>query len=219
MQTILAKERDIPSDQISELPGANGPNGSPLRAHDGLNGGGQGQEGGRAQGQGQRQGHTNGGNASKSRLGGPGQQGNGGPRHEPVRSGHEEYPPNPPSSPGQYEAYRNEFFEVKKSPLAGLGAFALQGLNWGQTILVEKALFTANDVTLYDEIDKLTSSLKQAFERMHAYSTSPGFGRHAAIFRTNRYASILTLSASEYSSDAGFARNWVQTSCTFDRCD
>lgn len=105
----------------------------------------------------------------------------------------EEYPLCPPPTPvepdEQPENFSNGFFEIKSSLLAGFGAFALKNLRWGQTILVEKALFHADRQTLFDELDRLTPSLKQAYYRMHAHAhwLWPHQGRTFSIFATNRY--------------------------------
>ncbi|KAK7962687.1 uncharacterized protein PG986_003512 [Apiospora aurea] len=112
---------------------------------------------------------------------------NGAPRPHPgrpVERDDDEYPPGPPSSP---EHYRNKFFEICKSPLAGYGAFARQDLRWGQQILVEPELFHADHVTLYDEFDKLTVASQQAFKRMAAHCPYAGFDAVTSIFRTNRF--------------------------------
>ncbi|KAI1879968.1 hypothetical protein JX265_001589 [Neoarthrinium moseri] len=87
------------------------------------------------------------------------------------------------------ESFRNEVLAIQPSPLAGLGAFALKDISRGQTILIERALFRANDDTLCDQIDDLKPSLRQAYERMHAYEnkeTSIG-GRVFALFHTNSF--------------------------------
>ncbi|KAK8043597.1 hypothetical protein PG993_006027 [Apiospora rasikravindrae] len=102
----------------------------------------------------------------------------------PVEPGDDEYPPGPPSSP---EHYRNKFFEIRKSPLAGYGAFARQDLKWGQQILVEPELFHADHVTLYDEFDKLTVGSQQAFKHMSAHCPYAGFDKVTSIFRTNSF--------------------------------
>lgn len=88
------------------------------------------------------------------------------------------------------ETFRNEFYEVKKSTTAGYGAFALQKLVRGQTILIEKSLFHADNATLRTELKKLSPDLRAAFDRMHGH----GIGeydtmllRRIAIFKTNRY--------------------------------
>jgi hypothetical protein len=88
------------------------------------------------------------------------------------------------------ESFRNEFYEVKRSATAGYGAFALQNLVRGQTILIEKSLLHADNSTLRNELKKLAPELRQAFDRMHGH----GIGecdtmllRRIAIFRTNRY--------------------------------
>ncbi|KAK8851901.1 hypothetical protein PGQ11_014380 [Apiospora arundinis] len=101
-----------------------------------------------------------------------------------VEEGDEEYPPGPPSSP---EHYRNRFFEIHKSGIAGYGAFASQDLQWGQKILVEPELFRADHVSLYDEFDKLTDASQQAFKRMAAHSTVSGYDKVTSIFRTNSF--------------------------------
>ncbi|KAK8000339.1 hypothetical protein PG990_012939 [Apiospora arundinis] len=92
--------------------------------------------------------------------------------------------PAPPSSP---EHYRNRFFEIRKSGIAGYGAFASQDLQWGQKILVEPELFRADHVSLYDEFDKLTDASQQAFKRMAAHSTVSGYDKVTSIFRTNSF--------------------------------
>ncbi|KAK8075204.1 hypothetical protein PG997_009867 [Apiospora hydei] len=102
----------------------------------------------------------------------------------PVERDDDEYPPGPPSSP---EHYRNKFFEIRKSPLAGYGAFARKDLRWGQQILVEPELFHADHVTLYDEFDKLTVGSQQAFKRMAAHCPYAGFDAVTSIFRTNSF--------------------------------
>jgi hypothetical protein len=144
-------------------------------------------------GQIRRKGQTNDGNSDDSQLI-QSQRTKGKPQHdEPHIFRSQVEDPHPSSSLVDPRTYRNEFFEIKKSLLAGYGAFALQDLKWGQTILIERALFHANNITLFDKIDKLTPSNKQAFERMHAHSIKPGHSRVAAIFRTNRYVCHLPL--------------------------
>ncbi|KAH8204001.1 hypothetical protein TruAng_001812 [Truncatella angustata] len=114
-----------------------------------------------------------------------------GQRRDP-REDDEEHPRAPPTSPieptPEPESFNNRLFMIRASLTAGFGAFALQSLHRGQIILVEKALFHADNMSLYDEIEKLTSSLKQAFDRMHAHNASSypdgGLDR-AAIFGTN----------------------------------
>jgi hypothetical protein len=176
-ENIHAKEpQKAPENEGTNQPditiGGTGPNGTPVR-----------NPGGRAGGQRQPNGGNPGANLPPPGRAPPGAR----PSGPEIPVGHPEYPRGPPSSPISPTRFKNEFFQIRKSLLAGFGAFALQDLHRGQTILVEKSLFRANDITLYDEIDKLTPSNKQEFERMHAHSTTPGFSRHAAIFRTNRY--------------------------------
>lgn len=91
------------------------------------------------------------------------------------------------------EDFHNEFYEVKRSDVAGFGAFALCKLVQGQTILIEKSLFHADNYSLRDEINKLAPDLRRAFERMPSHGVKAYAGRHekrAAIFKTNRYGTM-----------------------------
>ncbi|KAM0635182.1 hypothetical protein ACHAPW_001965 [Verticillium nonalfalfae] len=47
--------------------------------------------------------------------------------------------------PGQ-PLFSNEFFEIRKSPLGGMGAFAVQDLGPGDMILMERAVVRSTDV-------------------------------------------------------------------------
>ncbi|ETS81942.1 hypothetical protein PFICI_06944 [Pestalotiopsis fici W106-1] len=88
------------------------------------------------------------------------------------------------------ESFRNEFYEVKQSATAGYGAFALQKLVEGQTILIEKSLFHAHDKTLRSEIRKLSPELRRAFDRMHGngiHEHSTILERRDAKFKTNTF--------------------------------
>lgn len=87
------------------------------------------------------------------------------------------------------EHFKNSAFEIRLSSTAGYGAFSLINLSRGQTILIEKALFHANDVSLFDELEKLNPCLRQAFDRMYGHNAKPvneSLVDRAAIFRTNR---------------------------------
>jgi hypothetical protein len=138
-----------------------------------------------------------------------GDGGSGGRSPNTIREEWEEYPKCPPPTPvspcDRPETFRNAFFEVKSSILAGFGAFALKNLKWSQTILVEKALFHADRQTLFDELDRLTPSLKQAYYRMHAHPSwsAPSQPKAVSIFTTNRYTAhpvLLRLSSCVSSS-------------------
>ncbi|KAK8072031.1 set 5 [Apiospora saccharicola] len=93
----------------------------------------------------------------------------------------------PPSSPDMPEQFSNKYFEVRKSELAGYGAFARLDLTYGQKILVEPELFHADSVSLYDEFDMLSDGSKKAFKRMAAHCPTSGFDEVTSIFRTNSF--------------------------------
>ncbi|KAK7914300.1 hypothetical protein PG985_012003 [Apiospora marii] len=95
-----------------------------------------------------------------------------------------ECPTDHPSAPEQFS---NKFFEIRKSDLAGYGAFARKDLKLGQKILVEPELFHADSVTLYDEYDLLSDGSRKAFKRMAAHCPTAGFDEVTSIFRTNSF--------------------------------
>lgn len=101
----------------------------------------------------------------------------------PCPVGSEEFPPGPPNTPVRVST---AWFEVRESVLAGFGAFATQDIKRHQTILIEKALFHANDVTLFNEVENLTPETKQEFNQLQAYYPWSGYPRLLALFRTNR---------------------------------
>ncbi|RYP10651.1 hypothetical protein DL764_000535 [Monosporascus ibericus] len=95
------------------------------------------------------------------------------------------YIPQLPSS--NPEVFSNRYFAIKRSDISGLGAFAQRDLKRGWTIHVERAVIEATEDTLYDELDKLTPDLKQAFSRLHAYFETPNLDPNMAILRTNGF--------------------------------
>ncbi|RYP52758.1 hypothetical protein DL768_002187 [Monosporascus sp. mg162] len=86
------------------------------------------------------------------------------------------------------EEFSNRYFAIKRSDISGLGAFAQRDLKRGWTIHVERAVIEATEKTFYDELDKLTPDLKQAFSRLHAYFETPNLDPNMAILRTNGFA-------------------------------
>ncbi|KAK7999181.1 kinase-like protein [Apiospora marii] len=86
------------------------------------------------------------------------------------------------SAPWQYS---NKLFEIRKSVLAGYGAFARKDLKWGQKTLVEPELFHADSVTLYGEFDMLSDGSQKAFKRMAAHCPTAGFDEVTSIVHTN----------------------------------
>ncbi|RYP78320.1 hypothetical protein DL769_003198 [Monosporascus sp. CRB-8-3] len=97
------------------------------------------------------------------------------------------YIPQLPSS--NPEEFSNRYFAIKRSDISGLGAFAQRDLKRGWTIHVERAVIEATEKTFYDELDKLTPDLKQAFSRLHAYFETPNLDPNLAILRTNGFDS------------------------------
>lgn len=56
--------------------------------------------------------------------------------------------------------FENDFFAVRHSPVAGLGAFAKQDLNRGDIILQEAPLFSSNYHTLTKDFERLDQAAK-----------------------------------------------------------
>lgn len=82
--------------------------------------------------------------------------------------------------------FENEHFAVKRSKIAGWGAFAVRELKRGDRILVEKPLFTANNTTLFKDFDKLSQPLREIALGLHASSScKPGTPKIKAIWTTN----------------------------------
>lgn len=66
--------------------------------------------------------------------------------------------------------FENSYFQVKRSQLAGWGAFAIRRLEKGDKILVEKPLFTATSLTLFDAFANLSKRLRDVAYNLHANS-------------------------------------------------
>ena len=82
--------------------------------------------------------------------------------------------------------FRNAFFEIGPSKIAGWGAFASRELRHGQVILREAALFTADSTRLFKQYDQLRPEEKQVALSLHANSLAkPGTPRIQAIWATN----------------------------------
>ncbi|GJN70569.1 SET domain-containing protein [Purpureocillium lilacinum] len=82
--------------------------------------------------------------------------------------------------------FRNDFFEIGPSKIAGWGAFASRELRHGQVILREAALFTADSTRLFKQYDQLRPEEKQVALSLHANSLAkPGTPRIQAIWATN----------------------------------
>ncbi|KAF4958705.1 hypothetical protein FGADI_2195 [Fusarium gaditjirri] len=64
--------------------------------------------------------------------------------------------------------FQNDYFIVKQSLIAGWGAFAVKDLKFGDKILVERPLFTADNNTLFKEFDKLDRASQDIALGLHA---------------------------------------------------
>ncbi|OHE99846.1 hypothetical protein CORC01_04747 [Colletotrichum orchidophilum] len=96
------------------------------------------------------------------------------------------------SSKERLSIFSNEFFEIRRSPTAGWGAFATKKLHRGEQIMVEKALYHA----FYSDVTKAVKSLPQK-ERlvandMSAFSNQEGETKEEAIWSTNAFTARLT---------------------------
>lgn len=65
--------------------------------------------------------------------------------------------------------FSNEFFEIRRSGLSGVGAFAVRDLKKGQKILTEPVLLKADAFSVYDEYDKLTAAQKKAYNSLFSH--------------------------------------------------
>ncbi|KAI5922047.1 hypothetical protein F4810DRAFT_711870 [Camillea tinctor] len=96
-----------------------------------------------------------------------------------------------PASPEDPESFKNNFLEVKRSPVAGFGVFARRDIKVGEVLLVERALIVADQSTIYDALDELTPAQREAFSRLHTFVRTPNDlcdGKRYATFRTNSFA-------------------------------
>ncbi|KAH7153020.1 hypothetical protein EDB81DRAFT_441557 [Dactylonectria macrodidyma] len=88
--------------------------------------------------------------------------------------------------------FQNQYFSVAESKIAGWGAFAIKDLKYGDTILVEKPLFTADSSTLFHEFDKLDQDKQEIALALHANDMcKPGTPKVQAIWTTNCFATGL----------------------------
>ncbi|KAM0349658.1 hypothetical protein ACHAPU_003487 [Fusarium lateritium] len=96
-------------------------------------------------------------------------------------------PLNP--SPSTEVIFENEHFAIKRSEIAGWGAFAVRELKHGDKILVEKPLLSADTTTLFREFDKLSEPLRDIALGLHANSScKPGTPQIKAIWTTNCFS-------------------------------
>lgn len=108
------------------------------------------------------------------------------PTGHPTETGPLEYGEIPFKDLINSENYSNEYFEVKKSHLGGLGAFAKRDLRRGEVILVERPTIKANPWNFHGELSALAPELQAAVGRMHGHKRFYDQDPSMAIFMTNR---------------------------------
>ncbi|KAF7563246.1 hypothetical protein G7046_g888 [Stylonectria norvegica] len=90
-------------------------------------------------------------------------------------------------SPG--ELYRNDYFVVTRSNIAGWGAFAAKDLKYGETIHSEVPLLLADSTSPFQEFHKLDRFHQRILLSLHAnHLCKYGTERFMAIWTTNSFA-------------------------------
>lgn len=77
------------------------------------------------------------------------------------------------------------YFEVKRSPKGGYGAFALQDIPPYTDILFEHALLQATNIDILEQFDNLLAEDKESFLRLASFDKLDS-NEIVAIFKTNR---------------------------------
>ncbi|KAI0109041.1 hypothetical protein GGR51DRAFT_118806 [Nemania sp. FL0031] len=93
-----------------------------------------------------------------------------------------------PTLASDLEAFNNGSLEIKKSPVAGYGAFAVRDLEPFTTILIERELFKATSFDLYHKLEALTGEQYKAYYNLYGYMRTQSEDIRAAIWRTNRFS-------------------------------
>lgn len=78
-----------------------------------------------------------------------------------------------------------EFFEVRRSPKGGYGAFATKDIEVGTVIMSEKPLFRAISGEVFYKYENLATEQREEYRSLHGWS-GLGLPRLLAIFKTNR---------------------------------
>ncbi|KAF3810492.1 hypothetical protein GCG54_00013732 [Colletotrichum gloeosporioides] len=87
--------------------------------------------------------------------------------------------------------FQNDFFEVRRSPVAGWGAFATRKLDKGDQILVEKALYHATYEDVESSVLRLPEHEQKVANDLHAHFGRDGESKAQAVWNTNAFASKL----------------------------
>jgi hypothetical protein len=77
------------------------------------------------------------------------------------------------------------YFQVRKSPKGGYGAFALQDIPPYTGILSEHALLQATNINILDQFENLSALEKESFVRLASFDELDS-NKIVAIFKTNR---------------------------------
>jgi hypothetical protein len=79
-----------------------------------------------------------------------------------------------------------DFFEVRKSPKGGYGAFAIKDIEKGTVIMSEEPLFRANYLEVFYKYEALPAEKRDEYRTLFGWK---GVSDHhiLAIFKTNRY--------------------------------
>lgn len=91
-------------------------------------------------------------------------------------------------TPGEPQIlYTGKYVQIRKSDLGGFGMFATEDLQYGQHILVEKALFHAGYTSCIDKYKDLSPSDQQLFLDLHGHNPEDDSfdARIKATFATN----------------------------------
>ncbi|KAK1987548.1 hypothetical protein LZ30DRAFT_702377 [Colletotrichum cereale] len=89
--------------------------------------------------------------------------------------------------------FANEFFEIRRSPTAGWGAFAVKTLTRGDQILVEKALYHATHENVTRSVQELPEKERAIANDMFAHRSRDGETLEEAIWSTNSFVSCLPM--------------------------
>ncbi|CZR55981.1 uncharacterized protein PAC_05869 [Phialocephala subalpina] len=92
--------------------------------------------------------------------------------------------PKPPAKPDPI--FVSEYFEVRKSPKGGYGAFATKDIEVGTVVMSEEPLFRAATMDVYYMYWNLTAEQRVEYRSLHGWS-GLGLPRLLAIFKTNRF--------------------------------
>lgn len=87
--------------------------------------------------------------------------------------------------------FKTDYFEVRKSPKKGYGAFAIKDIKEGTIISSEAPLFATHFSDLFRELEKLTPEQRAEYRTLAAYMKLEPCSRDMSIFMTNRYVRFL----------------------------